>query len=111
MTESDLFHLLSPVLPSQVFPYVAPQEEPAITPPWLIFSFYDIDEDVLSGQASTMTQIQIDVYAKTPDMARDIRAKALLAIQVLAPVNIVRKQDYEPDTSLYRATIECQVWQ
>ena len=39
MKESDLFSLLDPVLPGRVFPYVAPQDEPGIQPPWCVFHF------------------------------------------------------------------------
>ncbi|OAT53984.1 hypothetical protein [Providencia heimbachae] len=110
MTEADLFILLDPVLPDKVFPSVVPQDMPAISPPWIIFSFYEIDEDVLSGQAETMTNIQIDVYAKSPDEATEIRNKAFMAIKILLPTNVSRKPDYEPDTALHRRTLEFQVW-
>ncbi len=110
MTDADLFILLDPVLPDKVFPLVAPQNVPAIMPPWLIFSFYEIDGDVFAGQAETMTNIQIDVYAKTPDKASEIRDKVFMAIKVLAPTNVSRKSDYESDTALHRRTLEFQVW-
>lgn len=110
MKEADLFILLDPVLPEKTYPYVVPQDNPSITAPWMIFSFYEVNGDVFSGQAETMTNIQIDVYAKSPDTAGDILSKALTAIHPLSPANITRKPSYEPDTALYRATLECQVW-
>ncbi|WP_265694445.1 tail completion protein gp17 [Providencia rustigianii] len=110
MNDADLLKLLDPVLPDKVFPLIVPQETPAINPPWLIFSFYEVDEDVFAGQAETMTNIQIDVYAKTPDKASEIRDKAFMAIKALAPTNVSRKSDYESDTALYRKTLEFQVW-
>lgn len=110
MTDADLFKLLDPVLPDKVFPLVVPQDAPAISPPWLIFSFYEVDEDVFSGQAETMTNIQIDVYAKSPDKASELLDKAFMAIKILSPTNVSRKPDYEHDTKLHRRTLEFQVW-
>ncbi|HHR6334822.1 TPA: hypothetical protein ACS735_002662 [Providencia alcalifaciens] len=110
MIDIDLLKLLDPVLPDKVFSLVVPQVAPAISPPWLIFSFYEVDEDVFAGQAETMTNIQIDVYAKSPYKASEILDKAFMSIKVLAPTNISRKSDYESDTALYRKTLEFQVW-
>ncbi|EST59165.1 hypothetical protein K151_1993 [Proteus hauseri ZMd44] len=111
MTEADIYSILSPVLPDKVFPYVAPQSNPAITAPWCVFSLYDVKGDVLKGQAETMTNIQVDVYADTIDEARTLRLLFANALTKLSPVEISEKQDYEPDTGLFRATFECQVWQ
>nr|WP_309148486.1 hypothetical protein [Providencia stuartii] len=74
-------------------------------------SIYDIPSDVFSGQAETMTNIQIDIYANALDEARIIRDGMRQAIGVLAPASITERQSYESDTKLFRATLECQVWQ
>ncbi|MDE9428389.1 tail completion protein gp17 [Xenorhabdus bovienii] len=111
MTEADIFPLLAPVLPDQVFPYVAPQSAPPISPPWCVFSLYSINQDVLSGQAGQLNNLQIDVYALTIDAARVIRDKARSAISVLRPTQLSENHSYESDTGLYRATLECQIWQ
>lgn len=111
MTEADIYAILSPVLPDKVFPYVAPQSNPAITAPWCVFSLYDVKGDVLKGQAETITNIQVDVYADTIDEARTLRLLLANALTKLSPVEISEKQGYEPDTGLFRATFECQVWQ
>ncbi|EMH4044141.1 hypothetical protein V6N22_004129 [Providencia stuartii] len=110
MTEGDIIPLLKPVLPNKVFSYVVPQNKP-VTPPWSILSIYDIPNDVFSGQAETMTNIQIDVYANTVDEARIIRDGMRQAIKILGPTSITERQSYESDTKLFRATLECQVWQ
>ncbi|KMJ44129.1 putative phage structural component [Xenorhabdus khoisanae] len=111
MTEADIFPLLDPVLPDKVFPYVAPQREPPVMPPWCVFSFYSLDQDVLNGQAGQLNNLQIDVYAGSIDEARAIRNKARSAIAGLKPTELSETQGYEPDTTLYRATLECQIWQ
>ncbi|MEQ1964401.1 hypothetical protein ABLB69_14770 [Xenorhabdus khoisanae] len=111
MTEADIFPLLDPVLPDKVFPYVAPQREPPVMPPWCVFSFYSLDQDVLNGQAGQLNNLQIDVYAGSIDEARAIRNKARSAIAGLNPTELSETQGYEPDTALYRATLECQIWQ
>ncbi|WP_420919558.1 tail completion protein gp17 [Xenorhabdus bovienii] len=99
------------MLPDQVFPYVAPQSAPPISPPWCVFSLYSINQDVLSGQAGQLNTLQIDVYALTIDAARVIRDKARSAISVLRPTQLSENHSYESDTGLYRATLECQIWQ
>ncbi|CDG89809.1 tail completion protein gp17 [Xenorhabdus bovienii] len=111
MTEADIFPLLAPVLPDQVFPYVAPQSAPSVSPPWCVFSLYSIDQDVLNGQAGQLNNLQIDVYALTIDAAREIRDKARIALMPLKPTQLSETNSYESDTGLYRATLECQIWQ
>ncbi|OKO99379.1 tail completion protein gp17 [Xenorhabdus eapokensis] len=111
MKEADIFPLLMPILPEKVFPYVAPQSEPPVKPPWCVFSLYSLDQDVLNGQAERLTTLQIDVYANNIDEAREIRSKARSAIAGLYPTQLSETHSYEPDTALYRATLECQLWQ
>ncbi|MBD2785518.1 DUF3168 domain-containing protein [Xenorhabdus sp. DI] len=111
MKEADIFPLLNPVLPGKVFPYVAPQSTPPVKPPWLVFSLYDIDQDVLNGQAGTLTNLQVDIYARTIDEARALRDKARSALTGLRPTDLSETNGYESDTGLYRATLECQIWQ
>ncbi|MDE9553612.1 tail completion protein gp17, partial [Xenorhabdus bovienii] len=89
----------------------APQSVPPISPPWCVFSLYSIDQDVLNGQAGQLNTLQIDVYALTIDAARVIRNKARSAISVLRPTQLSETHSYESDTGLYRATLECQIWQ
>ncbi|HFT1686714.1 TPA: hypothetical protein ACHWHD_001116 [Providencia stuartii] len=110
MTEGDIVPLLKPVLPNKIFFYVVPATV-KVSAPWCVLSIYDIPSDVLSGQAETMTNIQIDIYANALDEARIIRDGMRQAIGVLAPASITERQSYESDTKLFRATLECQVWQ
>ena len=115
MTEADIKPYLKPLVGGNAYPYVVKltaQGEPAVSPPWIVFSLISETEgDVLCGQAETATSLQIDVYAKTIDKAREIRARAQEAIKPLNPVSINRTSSYESDTSLYRATIEVQIWE
>ncbi|WP_339325326.1 hypothetical protein [Xenorhabdus bovienii] len=99
------------MLPDQVFPYVAPQSAPSVSPPWCVFSLYSIDQDVLNGQAGQLNNLQIDAYALTIDAAREIRDKARIALMPLKPTQLSETNSYESDTGLYRATLECQIWQ
>ncbi|WP_315985609.1 hypothetical protein [Xenorhabdus bovienii] len=99
------------MLPDQVFPYVAPQSAPSVFPPWCVFSLYSIDQDVLNGQAGQLNTLQMDVYALTIDAAREIRDKARIALMPLKPTQLSETNSYESDTGLYRATLECQIWQ
>nr|ELR5041779.1 hypothetical protein [Providencia stuartii]ELR5083270.1 hypothetical protein [Providencia stuartii] len=110
MTEDDIVPLLKSVLPDKVFSYVVPATVKVLAP-WCVLSTYDIPNDVLSGQAETMTNIQIDIYANVLNEARIIRDGMRQAIKVLGPTSITERQSYESDTKLFRATLECQVWQ
>lgn len=109
MTEADVLPFLKPVLPNKVFSYVVPQNKP-VPAPWGILSMYDIPQDVVSGQAETLTNVQIDIYANTIDEARIIRDGMRQSIADLGPSSITEKQSYEEDTKLFRATLEFQVW-
>lgn len=109
MTEGDIVPLLKPVLPGKVFFYVVPKTV-EVTAPWSILSMYDIPQDVVSGQAETLTNVQIDIYANTLDEARIIRDGMRQAITDLGPSSMTEKQSYEGDTKLFRATLEFQVW-
>ncbi|MDC9591067.1 hypothetical protein PSI23_17685 [Xenorhabdus sp. XENO-10] len=113
MTEADISLLLKPILPGKVFPYVVPQppKKQSVTAPWCVFSLYSIDQDVLNGQAGQLNTLQIDVYALNIDPAREIRDKARIALMPLKPTQLSETNSYESDTGLYRATLECQVWQ
>lgn len=115
MTEADIYPLISDIASGQVYPYVVPlnsQSEPAVSPPWLIFSLISgVDADVLCGQAETVTSIQFDVFALTIEQVNQIRSEVLSAILPLKPVNISRTNSYESDTHLYRATTEVHILQ
>lgn len=114
MNEADIKSYLKPLVAGQAYPYVVKlnaQGEPAVSPPWIVFSLVsEVDGDVLCGQAETANSLQIDVYASTIDDARAIRTQALEVIKPLNPVSVNRTTGYEPETALYRATVEVQVW-
>lgn len=115
MTEADIKPYLKPLAGGQVYPYVVKlnaQGEPAVLPPWVVFSLVsEVDSDVLCGQAETAITLQIDAYASTIDDASALRQQAQLALSPLKPVNVNRTSGYESDTSLYRATLEVQIWE
>ncbi|TKI02764.1 tail completion protein gp17 [Martelella alba] len=115
MTEADIYSVLGGLAGGQVYPYVAPlnpQGDAAISPPWVVFSLIsEVDSDVMCGQAEGFITLQVDVYAQSIDDASAIRSQALLALTPLKPTNINRTGGYEPDTGLYRATLEAQIWQ
>jgi len=108
MTEADVYPLIAELANLQVYPYVAPSGTEA---PWVVYILPSaVSGDVFCGQAETSTTLQIDVWAKSTDEARGIREQARSALQVLNPVSVNEMNDYEPDTSLYRATLEVQIW-
>ncbi|MDI9093605.1 tail completion protein gp17 [Providencia rettgeri] len=111
MTEADIIPLLESVLPDRVFPEIVPLELQPFEPPWCILSLYRVDEDVLSGQAEQMFNIQIDIYSDTLKQARELMSAVREAIKPLYPGNMTERPGYEPDPKLRRIILECQVWQ
>ncbi|CNI97890.1 Protein of uncharacterised function (DUF3168) [Yersinia pseudotuberculosis] len=116
MTEADVYPLLKHLTGGQVYPYVAPQKPdgsgPAISPPWVVFILpASLTGDVLDGQAATASMLQIDVYARTIDEARAIRCEVRTLIKSLSPIQMNEITNFEPDTSLFRAMLEVQVWE
>ncbi|WP_426817926.1 DUF3168 domain-containing protein [Winslowiella sp. 2C04] len=108
MTEADIYSLIAGLAGGNVFPYVAPTGTAA---PWVVFLLPSANTaDVLCGSAEKATTLQVDVWAKSTDEARSIRAQVQAALSQLDPVSLNEINDYEPDTSLYRATLEVQLW-
>ncbi|BET62256.1 tail completion protein gp17 [Yersinia pseudotuberculosis] len=116
MIEADVYPLIKHLTGGQVYPYVAPQKPdgsgPAISPPWVVFILpASLTGDVLDGQAATASMLQIDVYARTIDEARAIRREVRTLIKSLSPIQMNEITNFEPDTSLFRAMLEVQVWE
>ena len=108
MTEADIYPLIGTLAGGNVYPYVAPA---GTAPPWIVFLLpSNVSEDVFCGQAETASTLQIDAWAHSIDEARAIRAQIRAAIQPLQAVSLSEMNDYESDTSLYRATLEVQIW-
>ncbi|POW57042.1 DUF3168 domain-containing protein [Candidatus Pantoea alvi] len=108
MTEADIYPLISNIAGGNVFPYVAPSGTAA---PWIVFLLPSgTDSDVFCGQAETASTLQIDAWAQSIDEARSLREEIRAALASLNPVSLNEMNDYEPDTSLYRATLEVQLW-
>lgn len=109
MTEADIYPRLSALAAGNVFPYVAPQGTSA---PWVIYLLpSSAGEDVFCGPAETANTVQVDAWASSIDEARALRNQVKAALADLHPVGLNEINDYEPDTGLYRATLEVQIWQ
>ncbi|MCL2892474.1 tail completion protein gp17 [Brenneria tiliae] len=112
MTETDIYPLISALAGGNVYPYVVPlnsEGEPAIPPPWVVFSFVSQPSaDVLCGPAETTSSVQFDVYAKTIAQAREVRGEVIAALSPLSPGNQMLTQGQDTETALYRATAELQ---
>ncbi len=109
MTEAEAYMLLAPLADGQVYPFIAPQGVPA---PYVVFILPSTQyDDVLSGQSASATSLQVDIYASSIDEARALRQQVRNLVESVSPVNLLELQDYEPDTKLYRATLEVQIWQ
>ncbi|NYA43142.1 DUF3168 domain-containing protein [Serratia fonticola] len=114
MTEADLKTLLKPLVGGQAYPYVVkltPKGKPAVEPPWIIYTVPDEQRgDVFCGTAETASMVQIDVYAASIDEAKDIREQAEAAVSPLLPAEVHLFSGHEPDTGLFRASLEFKVW-
>jgi len=112
MTESDIYPLISGIAGGQVYPYVVPlnaEGEPSVKPPWVIFTIVsETYGDTLCGPAEENGTLQVDVYALTTDEARNIREQAVNALSALMFSQMRKRNGYESDTGLYRATLEVQ---
>ncbi|WP_293797049.1 DUF3168 domain-containing protein [uncultured Pantoea sp.] len=112
MTESDIYPLIGGLAGGQVYPYVAPlnaEGEPSVRPPWVVFTIVsETFGDTLCGPAEENGTLQVDVYALTTDEARSIREQAVNALSPLDFSQMRKENGYEPDTGLYRATLEIQ---
>ncbi|KHN50721.1 DUF3168 domain-containing protein [Pectobacterium fontis] len=112
MTETDIYPLISDLANGHVYPYIIPlnsEGEPAISPPWIVFSFVSQPSaDVLCGPAETTSSVQFDVYAKTIAQAREISNEVIAALLPLAPGNQMLTHGHDSDTGLYRTTAELQ---
>ncbi|CCJ88150.1 FIG00554943: hypothetical protein [Cronobacter turicensis 564] len=53
----------------------------------------------------------MDAWASSIDDARALREQVKSALADLHPVGLNEINGYEPDTALYRATLEVQIWQ
>lgn len=115
MTEADLNPLLKPLVGGQAYPYVVKltsEGKPAVKPPWIVYTVPDENRaDVFYGAAETAFMVQIDVYASSIDEAKTLRQQAEAAITVLSPAEIHLFSGYEPETGLFRASLEFRVWQ
>ena len=112
MTESTIYSLIGDLVGGQVFPYVAPMNaegEPSVSPPWIVFTIVsETFGDTLCGPAEENGTLQIDVYALTTDEARSIREQAREALSPLHFSQMSKRNGYESDAGLYRATLEIQ---
>lgn len=112
MTEADVYPLLKDLAGGQVYRYVVKLNaagEPAIAPPWVVFSLSTTAEDVFCGSAEAVNALQIDVYAKTVAEAREIREQALMCISSFNPGQVIKQQFPDQDTGLLRAFLEVQI--
>lgn len=109
MTEADIYPRLRALAGGNVFPYVVPQGTSA---PWVIYLLpSSASEDAFCGPAETASTVQVDAWASSIDDARALRNQVKAALADLHPVGLNEINDYEPDTGLYRATLEVQIWQ
>lgn len=115
MTESSIYKLIGDLAGGQVYPYVAPlnaQGDPAITPPWVVFAVVsEVFGETLCGPAEENGSLQVDVYASSTDEARILRESVALALASLRYTQLNKTNGYEPETGLFRATLEIQSMQ
>ena len=112
MNEAQVYSLIGSLASGQVYPYVVPLNEagePDIQPPWVVFTI--ISEsfgDTLCGPAEENSALQVDVYSHTIDESRTIREEAVAALVPLKFTQMRKRNGYEPETGLFRATLEIQ---
>jgi hypothetical protein len=104
MIEITINNILKSLCDGRVSPLVAQQ---GTSPPYLCYTkVSEVYDDVMSGQSFVEYCFQIDIYAKTLLEAESIKKQAYESLKPLKPFNITSRQDYEPETELYRSTLE-----
>lgn len=109
MIETQLNELLHPLVDGRVYPTVAPQ---GTSPPYLVYTVVsERDADVWCGQAETTYAVQIDSYAVTIKEAKQNLLAAQEQLSPLYPGELFRTGGHEPDTNLFRRTLELNIIQ
>ena len=104
MIEAKINNTLKSLCDGRVSPLIAPQ---GTSPPYICYTkVSEVYDDVMSGQSFVEYCFQVDIYAKTLLEAETIKQHAYEKLKPLKPFNITSRQDYEPETELYRSTLE-----
>lgn len=104
MIEVQITNALKTLCDGRISPLVA--EQGTQTPYICYTKVSEVYGDVMSGQSYVEYCFQVDVYAKTLFDAETISKRAYEKLKPLKPFNVSNHHDYEPDTELYRATLE-----
>lgn len=115
--ESQVFAALKPLVPLQnggarVYPLILPQGQNTPITPAIRFQFIssETSTDVCGdgGDATANTRIQVDAYSVDFDTCRALRLQVIAAMTAMSTPTVWDGgfDDYEPDTKLYRCSMD-----
>ena len=109
--ESTLYKVLATV--EKTYPNPAPLDAPRRRLTY--FRVEDVDTPTYDGDGSgaTKVRIQVDAWAESKGDARRLSDAARAALYAGMTIGAVfgNPDDYEPDTKLYRASFDVEVWE
>lgn len=102
---------LAALVAGRCFPLTAPDP---VVKPYVIYSVIsDVTENSLDGDSGlSLKRVQVDIYSTTYGGVKTLAATVKSSFTVAIPQSIhLSSQDlYEPDTQLYRITMDFSFW-
>ena len=102
---------IAPLVTGRCYPLTAPD---TVTKPYLVFSVIsDVQVNHLEGFAELSNRrVQIDVYATSYGASKSlaIAVKAAMSTAVFTNTHLSSQDLFEPDTKLYRVTMDFSTW-
>ena len=107
MIEQSIYNALSSILPT--YPVRIPED--ATIPACCYFVVSDVADNYQNTNQvdSWMVRMQVDIYAKTYKEAKNFKDQVLGELIILGAVDLVAKDMYEDETSLYREMIDFRI--
>lgn len=118
MIEDDIFSTLalntgiSALVATRIYPTIAPE---TVTPSFIVYTRVTTNpvNSLVGTNALKNPLFQIDVYSRTHQQARSLGILIREAILAATPFSAVwrdTRDDYEPDTKLYRVSLDFSIW-
>lgn len=116
--ESDIFGTLalnsgiSAIVGTRVYPVIAPE---LTVPPFCVYTKVVTNpvNSLIGANPLTNPLFQIDIYARTHTQASSLGILLREAILAATPFSAVwrdTRDDYEPDTKLFRVSLDFSIW-
>lgn len=116
--EEDLFSTLAlnsginSIVGNRIYPVIAPE---TVTPSFIVYTraVTNPTNSLTGTNALNNPLFQVDAYSRTHNQARSLGILIREAILAATPFSAVwrdTRDDYEPDTKLYRVSLDFSIW-